>query len=56
MADEVRKISNYVGPKRTDLKKYVSDLDRDVANLFDEKSFNLQEAKRYAYMVAVTQG
>ena len=52
MADEVRKRSNWVGSKNTDLEKYTVDLDADIFNLFFEKSLNLQEAKRYSYMVA----
>lgn len=52
MADDVQKRSNWVGSKNTDLEKYTVDLDADIFNLFQEKSLNLEEAKRYSYMVA----
>lgn len=51
MANTVRKRSNWVGVKRTDYEQYVRDLDRDVENLFEEKSINIRYTKRYAYTI-----
>lgn len=51
MADQSRKKSNWVGEKRTDIKQYISDLDRDIKNLFEEKRLNLRESKRYSMAV-----
>ena len=56
MADEVRKNSNWVGKKRTDIEKYVIDLDRDVFNLYEEKTLNINFLQRYAIMTAIAQG
>jgi len=56
MADEVRKRSNWVGSKNTDLEKYTVDLDADVFNLFFEKTINIEFLKRYSYMLSITQG
>ena len=56
MADEVRKRSNWVGKDRTDLEKYIVDLDADLFNLYQEKSLNILFNKRYAMMLAIAQG
>ncbi len=56
MADEVRKRSNWVGSKNTDLEKYTVDLDADMFNIYQEKTLNIQFTKRYAYMLAISQG
>ncbi len=56
MADQVQKLSSFIGLAQLDrggLEKYMVDIDRDVYNLFQEKSLNLQEAKRYGYATAV---
>lgn len=55
MPDNSKKRSNFVGTEnRVDIKKYVRDLDRDVQNLFIEKSINLRAARRYAYTVSAS--
>ena len=56
MPDEIKKNSNWVGSKRTDGERYIADLDRDVAKLYDEKSINITYLKRYAMATAITQG
>jgi len=56
MADQVRKLSSFIGLKKLDergIERYIIDMDKDVFNLFQEKSLNLQEAKRYGLMAAV---
>ena len=56
MADEVRKRSNWVGKDRTDLEKYIVDLDADMFNLYQEKSININFMKRYNLTIASTYG
>lgn len=56
MADEVRKRSSWVGSKKTDMEKYIVDIDKDVFDLYEEKSINIQFTKRYAYLIAIAQG
>ena len=56
MADEVRKRSNWVGKDRTDMEKYIVDIDADLFNLYQEKSLNIRFTQRYAMMLAISQG
>lgn len=46
MADESKKRSNWVGEKRN-IDDYIADIDRDVSNLFEEKTININYLKRY---------
>lgn len=51
MADSVKKRSNWVGKDRTDMVKYIVDIDKDIKNLFEEKTINIIHNKRYSYIV-----
>ncbi len=56
MADQVRKLSSFIGLKKLDergIERYIIDLDKDVFNLFQEKGLNLQDAKRYGYATSI---
>ena len=52
MADQAKKRSNWVGEKRTNMRQYVYDLDKDIRNLFEEKTINIRHTKRYNYAVS----
>jgi len=54
MANEAQKRSNFVGLDRTNMTQYVFDLDKDIRNLFIEKTINLRASKRYTYTIAAT--
>ena len=54
MANESKKRSNFMGLENEQLEQYVIDVDRDIANLFEEKTFNIKHVKRYAMTIAAT--
>ena len=56
MANEAKKRSSWIGKERTDRERYVTDLDRDIFNLFQEKTINIKHTKRYSYTVASSYG
>ena len=53
MADASKKKSNFIGIREENFEDYIRDLDKDVKNLFLDKTLNLEESKRYAYIATV---
>jgi len=56
MANESQKRSSWIGKDRTDRERYVKDLDKDIFNLFQEKTLNIRHTMRYSYTVASSYG
>lgn len=61
MADSSKKISNLTMFNKisddddtgfnNSMVTYIKDVDKDMKNLFNDKTLNLNEAKRYAYTI-----